>query len=120
VVVPARGRIYVKGQPAVGAVLLLTPVGKADPEALRPKAVAGDDGVFVLGTYAKDDGAPPGDYVVTVRWRGVSQLPGEGEENNPVVGARDALLGRYSNPQTSQLRVQVAPGQAELNPLELY
>jgi hypothetical protein len=113
-VYPAQGKIFYEGKPAANALVILHPVNK-DPrlESVRPLAHVEADGSFKLTTFANGDGAPAGEYVVTVDWR---------EKTAPVEGAppgRSLLPQRYSNPESSQLRVQVKEGPNELEPLKL-
>ena len=67
-VYPVSGKVLYRGQPAAHVRLILTPVGDAGPDALRPRAYTNPDGTFQLGTYASNDGAPAGQYVVSLRW----------------------------------------------------
>lgn len=66
------GRVTVDGQPPAKDLRLFVILN--DPQHLdenahrrAPKlsAICNDDGKFAFGTYAKDDGVPPADYVVT-------------------------------------------------------
>src|SRR4051794_35124208 len=67
-VYPVRGSVFVDGQPAVRAQVVLHPLDDPDPNAVRPSGDVGPDGTFVLHTYTADDGAPAGQYAVTVTW----------------------------------------------------
>jgi hypothetical protein len=109
-----QGKIFYEGKPTANALVVLHPVNK-DPrlESVRPLAHVETDGSFKLTTFANGDGAPAGEYVVTVDWR---------ERTAPVEGAppgRSLLPPRYSNPASSQLRVQIKEGTNELEPLKL-
>jgi hypothetical protein len=113
-VYPAQGKIFYEGKPAANALVILHPVNN-DPklESVRPLAHVEPDGSFKLTTFDNGDGAPAGDYVITVDWR---------EKTAPVEGAppgRSLLPPRYSNPQLSQLHVQIREGANELEPLKL-
>jgi hypothetical protein len=113
-VYPAQGKIYYEGKPTANALVILHPL-KNDPqlESVRPLAHVEPDGSFKLTTFDNGDGAPAGEYVVTVDWR---------EKTAPVEGAppgRSLLPPRYANPQLSQLRVQIKEGTNELEPLKL-
>src|SRR5262249_35384705 len=67
-VIPAQGKADFEGKPIPEAAIFLHPVGAKTPPFPRPRAVVQSDGTFVVGTYTKDDGAPPGEYKVTVQW----------------------------------------------------
>ena len=108
-----RGKVLVGGQPAKGAFVLFVPVNEpADPSDPRPRAEVGADGSFAISTYGVEDGAPAGEYVVTVTWPG-GVLP-DGPEEPP-----DKLLGKFDNPKKSNLRAVVKEGVNELTPFEL-
>ena len=65
---PVSGAISFRGQPTSGAFLSLHPKDGASTGAPSPRATVGPDGKFALSTYNSQDGAPEGDYVVTVQW----------------------------------------------------
>jgi hypothetical protein len=106
---PVRGTVLYRGQPAANADVFFHPVGAADARAPRPHAKADARGEFRLTTRRLNDGAPEGEYVVTVFWAAA-----EGVEEPP-----DRLGGRYANPKTSSLRVRVRPGDNALDPFRL-
>lgn len=109
---PVRGQILVDGRPAAQAQVLFHPTegSKEDP---HPTAQTDDEGYFHLTSYANGDGAPEGNYNVTVTWFRVFN-------NRQEVVRYNVLPPRYSAPQSSQLRVSVAKGNNELIPLQLY
>jgi hypothetical protein len=63
-----RGSVEFEGKPTPNATVLLHPAGVSDPRYPHPRGIVKDDGTFVLGTYGKDDGAPAGEYRITVQW----------------------------------------------------
>ena len=107
-VYPVRGELLVGGKPAVGAVVSLHPVGNAAPDAVKPQATVEADGTFRPNSYELRDGAPAGDYALTVYWPG-----GKG----PV--GPDRLKGRYGNPARPVMRVTVKAGDNVLEPIRL-
>jgi hypothetical protein len=110
---PVRGQVLVDGRPAAQAQVLFYPADGAKEEP-HPTGQTDDQGYFDLTSYAKGDGAPEGNYVVTVTWFRVWQ-----DARREVV-RYNALPKRYAAPQSSQLRVTVAKGNNELNALQLY
>ena len=115
---PATGRVTVAGKAAPGALVTLHPAGGG----LHPRGTAGADGTFTLSTYEQGDGAPAGDYRVTVVWPDPDfkpRTPGEVEELRAGGQAPDKLRGRYAGPESSGLTATVGPGPNELGPLEL-
>lgn len=99
-----EGKAYYKGAVMAGADFTFHPK-KGGVEAIRPKGKVGHDGTLKLGTYGNDDGAPAGDYVVTIQWRQMVMKGGELEAGPDLVPAA------YNSPQTTPLtaRVEEAP-----------
>jgi hypothetical protein len=110
-VFPVRGQVLIDGKPAAGATVFFYPV-EADPEAVAPYGVVDAHGSFTLTTYLTFDGAPAGEYVVTVRCPGPPQRPQD--EQGP-----DRLKGRYQEPKTSTLRATVEKKPNDLPPVQL-
>lgn len=107
--VPVTGSLSVNGEPATGAVITLYPQGgEVDERRSKPFAVVGEDGSFQLKTYEANDGAPPGDYVATVKWPwDVTTLS---------LAATDRLKGTYESPSASDWRVTVGESDTVLEP----
>jgi len=103
---PVMGSVTVGGKPAVAAFILFTPVNEPpDSKQPRPRAEVKEDGSFAISTYGTEDGAPVGEYIVTIVW----------EDRD--VG--DRLKGRYSDSKTSTLRATVKEGANDLPPFKL-
>jgi hypothetical protein len=117
-VVPARGFVFFNGKPAAGAVVSLQPEGDAQQGALRANGRVGDNGEFSLTTYVTADGAPPGDYIVTVYWADPSKRPAEDKEGEQTDLAPDLLNGRFAG-RSSVLRATVGDKPVEFAPLDL-
>ena len=63
-----HGKLVTKdGTPAAGAIVVLHPVKQPDAPRFPPRAVAGKDGVFVVGSRLSNDGRR-GEYDVTLIW----------------------------------------------------
>src|SRR5262245_2780792 len=104
---PAEGQVLVKSQPAVGAIVAFQPAGGANPEewyAGYPQATVGPDGTFHVLTYGTQDGAPAGEYVVTIVW------PGERDPKDEEASPPDKLNGQYADPKKSPLKAKVENG----------
>jgi hypothetical protein len=95
---PVEGQVLLGAKPLAGALLVLYPQGVAN-DALPSQAKAGPDGRFHLRTYVADDGAPAGDYAVTVVSYPVK--PGEGG------ASANVLPKKYASPKTTDLRVKI-------------
>jgi hypothetical protein len=112
VVHPAKGKITFQGQPIPGAMLTLHPKTEL-PEVPKPRANVGNDGAFAVTTFAGGDGAPEGNYVLTVVWY------------KPIKKGADIQAGpnvipkKFTAPQTSNLTVKIASGQNDLPTIQL-
>lgn len=108
---PVSGRVLLPdGKPAEHALVVLHPVGDAGEGVGKPHGKVGADGTFKLTTYAADDGAPAGEYRVTVElW-----LAGKGDEP-----PANRLNPKFSKPETSGLAATVGAGLTDLKPIEL-
>ncbi|HEY7313547.1 MAG TPA: hypothetical protein VH643_29625 [Gemmataceae bacterium] len=108
---PVRGRVLFQGKPATGALVLFHPVHEDDPAAVRPHGQVNGDGAFVLSTYEAKDGAPAGEYVVTIDWR--NNDPGYGPEGSSL------LPVKYATPKASPLRATVKAQTNDLAPFQI-
>src|SRR5262249_49594211 len=104
-VFPVHGQVLFEGKPAPGALVIFHPVNDPDPRAPRPIAPVGKDGGFKPTTYATADGAPAGEYNVTVTWYPDVDLQNVSKEDyrEPRNGVPDV----YAKPETSGLRVEI-------------
>ncbi len=102
-VFPVRGQVFdAKNQPAAGAMVVFHPVDSSDSQPIRPLAYVDDQGNFELTTYERGDGAPAGEYVVTIEWRERSPHP-----FRPDKEGKDRLRGEFSDPKTSRFRFAI-------------
>ncbi len=115
-----RGAVFVDGKPAVGAKIFFHPAADpANPRGLRPFGEVAEDGTFEVSTYLALDGAPAGDYVVTVYWPAPPPPLFKGKfevESQP----QDRLKNVYSDPRTSKLRAHIVAGDNDLARFELH
>src|SRR5688572_4246517 len=66
---PVRGEVYHGGKAAAGAFVVFVPAMEpADTPDPRPRGHVNEDGSFTLSTYGVNDGAPAGEYLVTITW----------------------------------------------------
>ncbi len=112
-VYPVTGKVLFRGQPAEGAQVTLFPVDDKDPKRPRPGGQVRRDGSFRLSTYLSYDGAPPGRYAVVIVYRSPEKK--EDDENR----GPDLLQGRYADPKTTPLKVEVKEGPNNLEPFNL-
>jgi serine/threonine-protein phosphatase CPPED1 len=99
---PVKGKVYLDGTPAVGATVVFQSKSAEARRGVRGDAVVEGDGSFVLSTYGAFDGAPVGDYAVTVTLREPPDLQGKSGPNQ--------LPEKYASPDTSGLTATVKAG----------
>lgn len=110
-VYPTRGSVTFKGKTPAGAYLVFHRVADTDDAGAGeklpapPRAVVADDGTFAVSTYEKSDGAPAGEYVVSIEWKPPILL--DGGETGP---GKNALPARYASPKSSGLKATVTAG----------
>jgi hypothetical protein len=112
-VYPVRGRVFYRGKPTANAMVTFHPVSDNRPETVRPVGRVDNQGYFTLTSYAKDDGAPEGEYQVTVVWFLASRPVGD------ETVSKNYLPEKYGRVESSHLRVSVPKGGTELQPFEL-
>jgi hypothetical protein len=99
----------VNGEPAKAAMVVFYHLDDWGEKSIVPQALTNDDGRFVLSTYDVQDGAPAGDYRVTVEWpASLGKNPGP-----------DKLGGKYAKRETSGLTARVEKKTNVLPPFEL-
>ena len=115
---PARGQVFYKGKPLADALVVLHPATPAGGGADSPQPTGRTDpeGKFLLHTYAGDDGAPIGSYLV-----GVSAAPAYPETRSmmkkvePAPKAAPVSIGtQYADPEKSGLKAEIKAGQNEI------
>ena len=110
---PVNGKLLVGGEPAVNAEVVLYPVGREQP-LMRPHATVQSDGSFRLTTFATRDGAPVGDFALTVTWPG-PRAKGQAEDE----AGPDRLRLRYTDPKKPAASVRIEAETAQLATLDL-
>jgi hypothetical protein len=105
---PVHGQVLFDGCSVPNAVVTFYLINS---ETKRPShtadAVTEADGTYTLSTYAANDGAPTGDFAVTVVWpRPLVDAEGKAGPN--------ALPERYGKPETTPLKAVVKTGENEV------
>lgn len=109
---PAQGKITFKGQPTHGAMVTLHPKGAA-ADLPKPRATVDQSGAFKISTFAPGDGAPEGDYVVTVFWY-------KPIKNGPDVSPGPNVIPvKYTKPESTDIVVKIAAGQNDIPAIQL-
>ena len=93
-VYPVAGTLTVGGRPAANAMVAFHPLDQVGSPTALAVASTGLDGTYRLRTYAAGDGAPAGEYAVTVVWPDDSQPRDECED----VVAHDRFGGTLRRP----------------------
>jgi hypothetical protein len=107
------GKVTFQNQPIDGAFLVLHPKNSIGTELPRPIAHVKPDGTFEPTTFESGDGAPVGEYIVTVEWHRLVQAGGGW------VPGPNLLPPKYASPATSDVVVQIAEGQNQLPEITL-
>jgi hypothetical protein len=103
-VVPVEGAITFTGQPMPGAMVVFHPK-TPQPNVPAPRAEINKDGVLKVSTYDGGDGAPEGEYVVTVQW---NKLVKQGSD---LVIGPNVVPAKFAAEGTSTLTAVIkAPG----------
>jgi hypothetical protein len=113
---PVRGQVLVKGRPAARAQITFHPVNDPSPEAVHPVGAVDENGHFTLTSYKQGDGAPPGEYRVTVQWFLATRTRGASGDDFVTV---NYLPARYGRAENSGLRATINKGDNELPPFQL-
>lgn len=109
---PVSGQVIIDGTPAVRALVSFHPESpQADGKKYVGQTTTGDHGEFAMTTFAAGDGAPSGNYVVTIAANWVSK---DGQD----IAVPDLLKGEYADPATSPLKVTVAEEPLILEPYD--
>lgn len=111
---PVEGQVLVGGKPAPRATVTFHPLQETAGPLVRPTAQADEQGRFRLTTFRKDDGAPAGDYKVTVSLYLATRRSPQ-DDPTPV----NYLPERYSQADASGLKASVAPGDNRIEPFQL-
>jgi hypothetical protein len=115
---PVNGRILVSGKPAARALVTFHPEKAAEEKSsIRPTAEVDADGSFRLTSFKSGDGAPEGEYRVSIVWYLANPKPkaAEGDDAN----VRNYLPDIYARAETTPLRATIIRGTNNLPTFEL-
>src|SRR5262245_11855814 len=109
---PVKGTVLVGGKAAQAATVSFHPREMQGDRPYLPTAQTDENGQFSLGTFVAGDGAPAGEYDVTILWP---------VRYNPISTPweADKLDGSNADKAKSTLRVTGAKHPQELPPFEL-
>lgn len=95
-----HGQVFdAKKKPAVGAIVTFHPAD-ADPNEMKPIGKVDEQGNYTLTTYTEGDGAPEGEYTITIIWPTPKKTPFD-------VDHGDQLKGALARPEKSQHKFTV-------------
>ena len=112
---PVAGQLTIQGKPAADADLRFYEVRGRTPGMARPYATTDSEGRFTVSTYGMNDGAPAGEYQVSVSWKG--PLRGVSPDQRDAMPER--LPPRFNDPTTSGIQVRVVRGDNMLETIDL-
>jgi hypothetical protein len=112
---PTTGQLLINGKPEKDVLVVFHLDGyqnTGDPKirTIVPQGWTDAEGKFVLSTFGNADGAPAGDYHVTVRWPVTRKGFGMGP---------DALGEKFSDPKTSTLTAHLDKKKNEVPPFQI-
>jgi hypothetical protein len=110
-VYPAQGKVLYKGKPISPATVFFHPLD-GSPE--RPIGKTRQDGSYRLSTYSDKDGAPAGEYAVTVEWS-----PPIKTADGDLEAGVNQLPAKYGKKDTSGLRAKITEGSNDVPTFEL-
>jgi hypothetical protein len=116
---PVHGKLLQNNRPVAGALLTFHPKDGTVYTVL-PTGLTDDDGTFTLETGA-NEGAPAGDYVVTLIAPEVVKA-GAGQKKASMgrkPDSADRFKGAYTSEAGSKLRVEIKQGENNLEPFVL-
>ncbi len=112
-VYPVEGQVFAGARPAARGTITFHPAG-GTAEQYRPTGRIDEQGKFKLTTFKEGDGAPAGEYRVTVVWYLATRQSAQ-EDPVPV----NYLPPRYASAETSPLRATVGKGTNTIEPFRL-
>lgn len=109
---PVLGEVHANDVPLADALVVFHPQFATPPGQPKPLAITDAQGKFQLTTLQANDGAPPGDYCITVELQ-QERLSGEELTRD----GPNLLPAKYARPETTPFRFTVTSGKNEAPPL---
>lgn len=103
-VFPVSGKVLIDGQPGHEVRLLFIPTNTADTMAPKPTAITDEQGNLIVTTYVTGDGAPEGEYKISLEWPKMVNYFGRMQPGP------DRLGGKYKNAAASKWTVFINAG----------
>jgi hypothetical protein len=105
---PVSGQVLVNDKPAAHALVAFHPIGGSGPDAIHPTGEVDGQGRFTLTSQTRGDGAPEGEYRVTVVWYLATKVGPDDYQT------RNYLPEAYGRVETTDLKATVVKGTNEL------
>ncbi|MEZ6035317.1 MAG: hypothetical protein R3C17_19665 [Planctomycetaceae bacterium] len=112
--VPVSGSVMCEGKAVPGIRVRFHPQFEMETVGFIPYGETGPDGKFLLNTGAAGNGAPQGEYLVTLELPHIDDTSSDGLETEI-----DGLKGAYSDPEKSKWKVTLVDGDNLLPPFEI-
>jgi hypothetical protein len=109
-----RGQVLQNDKPLVDALVVFHPKVDFHPALPKPQAITNTEGKFTLTSLTSSDGAPLGDYAITVELR-QERLSGEELTRD----GPNLLPPQYAKPVTTPLNYSVKRGTNEVPTLQI-
>ena len=110
---PVEGKLLLRGKPLANALVVLHPKTPFEKPVPPSRAQPDGEGKFVLSTFATQDGAPAGEFAMTVQAYKLEKV-GEGFVPGPNI-----LSPKLSTPESTDILIKIAEGPNTLDPIEL-
>ncbi len=113
------GTVTLDGDPLPDVQVVFAPQFEVPNEIGRPRGTTGPDGTYTLTSYQEGDGAPSGDYKVSIIWQGSKPEAAESsfltkpDQSGPP--ETDPTAGRFVNPDNSGLEYTVEEKSNQIN-----
>jgi hypothetical protein len=111
---PVAGQVFFRNKPVAEAMVVFHPLSTNAAMPNKPIAYTDSAGNFVLTTMKTGDGAPAGEYAITIELR---EAVLQGEEKTR--SGRSLLPERYRHPDKSGLRYRVTADKNEVPRIDL-
>jgi hypothetical protein len=111
---PVQGSVKYKSKPLAEAIVVLHRIGGDVEGNQKPMATTDASGNFTLTTFHQNDGAPPGEYAITVELRAPQMAGEEMTRSGP-----NLLPPRYARPETSPVKYTVVEGDNVIPVIEI-
>ncbi len=115
VIHPVEGQVLVNDKPRAGVLVTLHPADPVAVHQLRPGGFTTADGSFTVNSYLAGDGAPEGEYAVTVALYVEQMVRGEAD---PTLGPNQ-FPARYNDPAATPFKVRVQKGPNKFAPFRV-